>query len=54
VGESATSRSSESSGRSTGRCDTLTNEERAQCLREQASTGTAGAGSAGASSGASR
>jgi hypothetical protein len=49
VGESATSRSSESPGRSTGRCDTLTNAERAQCVREQASTGTAGGGSSGVS-----
>jgi hypothetical protein len=53
-GESPTSRSADTSGRSHGRCDTLTNEERAQCLREQASTGTAGGGSAGASSGATR
>ena len=37
--------------RSSGRCDTLTGQERAQCLREQASTGTAGAGSAGGSAG---
>jgi hypothetical protein len=37
--------------RSSGRCDTLTGQERAQCLREQASTGTAGAGSVGGSAG---
>ncbi len=37
--------------RSSGRCDTLTGEERAQCLREQSTTGTAGAGSVGGSSG---
>ena len=54
VGESAASRSAEISGRSTGRCDTLTNEERARCLREQASTGTAGGGSVGGASGTSR
>ena len=34
-------------GPSTGRCDTLTGDERARCLREQASTGTAGPGSTG-------
>lgn len=37
--------------RSSGRCDTLTGQERAQCLREQASTGTAGTGSVGGSAG---
>jgi hypothetical protein len=37
--------------RSSGRCDTLTGPERTQCLREQASTGTAGAGSVGGSAG---
>ena len=37
--------------RSSGRCDTLTGQERTQCLREQASTGTTGAGSVGGSSG---
>ena len=33
--------------RSSGLCDTLTGQERRQCLREQASTGSAGAGSVG-------
>jgi hypothetical protein len=37
--------------RSSGRCDTLTGQERTQCLREQASTGTTGAGSVGGSPG---
>ena len=37
--------------RSSGRCDTLLGQERAQCQREQASTGTAGAGSAGGAAG---
>ena len=38
-----------------GFCDTLlTGEERAKCLREQASTGTAGAGSTGMGSGGTR
>jgi hypothetical protein len=37
--------------RSSGRCDTLTGQERTQCLREQASTGTTGAGSVGGSAG---
>jgi hypothetical protein len=36
---------------STGRCDTLIGEERAKCLREQTSTGTAGPGSTGMGSG---
>jgi hypothetical protein len=40
--------------RSSGRCDTLLGEERAKCLREQASTGTTGPGSTGMSSGAPR
>jgi hypothetical protein len=39
--------------RSSGLCDTLTGQERAQCLREQARTGTAGAGSVGGSAGGS-
>jgi hypothetical protein len=39
--------------RSSGLCDTLTGQERTQCLREQARTGTAGAGSAGGSAGGS-
>jgi hypothetical protein len=37
--------------RASGRCDTLLGEERAQCLREQASTGTTGAGSTGMGAG---
>jgi hypothetical protein len=39
--------------RSSGLCDTLTGQERTQCLREQARTGngTAGAGSVGGSAG---
>jgi len=32
-------------GRTSGLCDTLIGEERAKCLREQASTGTVGPGS---------
>jgi hypothetical protein len=44
----------ETTGRSSGRCDTLTGEERAQCLREQASTGTTGPASTGAGPGATR
>jgi hypothetical protein len=37
--------------RSSGLCDTLTGQERRQCMREQASTGTAGPGSAGSAGG---
>jgi hypothetical protein len=37
--------------RSSGLCDTLTGQERTQCLREQARTGTAGAGSVGGNAG---
>ena len=37
--------------RSSGLCDTLTGQERAKCLREQASTGTAGTGSVGGAGG---
>ena len=37
--------------RSSGLCDTLTGQERRQCQREQASTGTAGPGSAGGAGG---
>jgi len=37
--------------RSSGLCDTLTGQERARCLREQASTGTAGTGSVGGAGG---
>ena len=53
VGESAATSGSGrlSSQRSSGLCDTLLGEERAQCLREQASTGSAGAGSTGISGG---
>ena len=40
-----------SPNRSSGLCDTLTGEERIKCQREQASTGSAGAGSTGAASG---
>jgi hypothetical protein len=36
------------------RCDPLVGEDRARCLREQASTGTTGPGSTGASSGATK
>ena len=36
------------------RCDPLTGDERATCLREQASTGTTGPTSTGASSGATK
>ena len=44
----------EGTARASGRCDTLTGEDRTRCLREQASTGTAGPTSTGASSGATR
>ena len=37
--------------RSSGLCDTLTGQERRQCQREQANTGTAGTGSAGGAGG---
>jgi hypothetical protein len=37
--------------RSSGLCDTLIGEERLKCQREQAATGSAGAGSTGAASG---
>ena len=37
--------------RSSGLCDTLTGEERLKCQREQAATGSAGAGSTGAAGG---
>jgi hypothetical protein len=37
--------------RSSGLCDTLTGQERRQCLREQANTGTAGPGSVGGAGG---
>jgi hypothetical protein len=41
-------------GPSSGLCDTLIGDERAKCLREQASTGTSGAGSTGMGSGTTR
>jgi hypothetical protein len=41
-------------GPSSGLCDTLIGDERAKCLREQASTGTSGAGSTGMGAGSSR
>jgi hypothetical protein len=44
----------DNAGRSSGRCDSLIGEERNKCLREQASTGSAGAGSTGIGSGATR
>lgn len=44
----------ETRGRASGRCDTLLGEERAKCLREQASTGTTGPTSTGTSSGGTR
>jgi hypothetical protein len=37
--------------RSSGLCDTLTGQERRQCQREQANTGTAGTGSVGGAGG---
>ena len=40
--------------RASGRCDTLMGQERTRCLREQASTGTTGPTSTGASSGGTR
>ena len=44
----------ETTGRSSGRCDTLLGDERTRCLREQASTGTTGPTSTGTSSGGTR
>jgi hypothetical protein len=40
--------------RSSGLCDTLTGQERRQCQREQANTGTAGTGSVGGAGGGVR
>src|SRR5262249_59248165 len=40
--------------RSSGLCDTLTGQERRLCQREQASIGTAGAGSVGGAGGSGR
>lgn len=51
VGTSAASGASRIGERSSGLCDTLIGEERTKCLREQASTGTAGPGSVGAGGG---
>ncbi len=47
----ATTRPEAAVGRSSGLCDTLTGDERVKCLREQATTGTAG-GTSGGSAGA--
>jgi hypothetical protein len=46
VGTSGAVSGAGATGPSTGRCDTLIGDERARCMREQASTGT-GAGTAG-------
>jgi|KBSMisStandDraft_5_1062788.scaffolds.fasta_scaffold00464_5 hypothetical protein len=51
VGTSAASSGSTMGERSSGLCDTLIGEDRTKCMREQATTGTAGAGSAGGSAG---
>ena len=53
VGESAATNGSGrlSSQRSIGLCDTLLGDELKKCLREQTSTGSAGAGSTGMSGG---
>jgi len=51
VGTSAAASGSTMGARSSGLCDTLTGEDRTKCMREQASTGTAGAGSVGGSAG---
>jgi hypothetical protein len=53
-GASTSAPTADAADRSSGRCDTLLGEERVKCLREQASTGTAGAGSTGMGSGATR
>lgn len=53
VSASATTSGPAASGSSSGLCDTLTGDERAKCLREQASTGTSGPASTGMGSGAS-
>lgn len=47
VGAGSTVLTPDNVGRSSGRCDTLTGEERHKCLREQASTGTTGPTSTG-------
>jgi hypothetical protein len=44
----------DSTGRASGRCDTLIGDERQRCLREHASTGTTGPTSTGMGSGAAR
>jgi hypothetical protein len=54
VGTSGAQSGAASSGSSSGRCDTLIGGERTQCLREQASTGTAGPTSSGMGSGSTR
>jgi hypothetical protein len=54
VGASGAYGTPDTAGRSSGRCDTLIGDERARCLREQASTGTTGPGSTGMSTGATR
>lgn len=54
TGETSVASPAIAGGTSSGRCDTLLGEERAKCLREQASTGTTGPGSTGMSSGATR
>jgi hypothetical protein len=51
---SVSTRGLETSGPASGRCDTLFGEERAKCLREQASAGTTGPASTGMSTGATR
>ena len=56
VGESAATSGSGrlSSQRASGLCETLLGDELVKCLRELASTGSAGAGSTGASPGATK
>lgn len=44
----------DNAGRSSGRCDSLTGEERAQCQRDRASTGTTGPASTGMGAGGGR
>lgn len=50
VGASGATSGPAATDRSSGLCDTLTGDERARCLREQAATGTQGGGSAGTGS----
>jgi hypothetical protein len=54
VGISGATGGATSAGTTTGRCDTLLGDERQKCLREQASTGTTGAGSTGMGSGTAK